>query len=99
MLTFLPRRTLGAMRRKLAGSARSCMAVSIAVSIAESVGTDYHATTLGADAARGRLEQPDDAQPEPAVADRRGVSFANAPGKVAHRPLERLARLDVRAPD
>src|SRR5437879_1652656 len=95
MATFWPSRTSGEMRRKLAGSARSHVINPIGIS---SVGTKDHTTPLGADASGRRFEQADDAQPQVPVAER-GLLFADTLGKMAHHPLQGLARFDVRTPD
>ena len=62
-----------------------------------SIGKD-DAAALGAEAPRGRLQEPDHAEAQLPVAQRR-LLFADAFGEVADDLLQRLARLDVRAPD
>src|SRR5436190_496431 len=82
------------MRTKLAGSARSCVGSAIGwTPVAED-----HTTALGPDAPGGGLQQPDDAQPQLPVADRR-LALQDALGEVAGHRLQWLARLKVRAPD
>src|SRR5262245_37515164 len=83
--------TSGAMREKLGG-----FGSGIADSVGEGgVGQD-DAAALGADAAGGGLQVADDAQAQPAVADRR-LALADALREVADDALQRLARFDVRA--
>src|SRR5262245_60352132 len=92
--TFRPSCTSGAMRTKLAGSARSC----VGSAMGRTPVTEDHPAALGPDAPGGGLQQADDAQPQLPVADRR-APLQGALGEVAGHRLQRLARLDVRAPD
>src|SRR6266700_704260 len=88
--TFRPRRTSGAMRAKLAGSARSCVGSAIGVAPV----TQDHPAALGPDAAGGGLQHADHAQPQLPVADRR-LAAEDALGEVGDHRLQRLAGLDV----
>src|SRR5512135_857409 len=92
--TFLPIRTSGAIQMKLAGSVRSCVGAPIG---AGSVGKN-DAAPLGPNAPGRRLQKPDHAQPHRPVAER-GLPLPDALGEVGDHPLQRLSRLDVRAPD
>src|SRR5437764_180347 len=94
MTTLFPRRTSGAIRLKLLMSVGSLSALAIDI---HPVG-EYDAPPLGADAACRGFEEADDAEPEPPVADRR-LPLPDALGEVGDHPAERLARLDVGAPD
>src|SRR4051794_17986913 len=82
------------MRTKFTGSARSCIGNPVGII---PVGEDDPAA-LGPDAAGRGLQQADHAQAEVAVAQGPPPP-ANAFGEVADHLLERLAGLDVRAPD
>src|SRR4051812_38493167 len=62
-----------------------------------SVGKD-DAAPLGPEAAVRRVEEPGHPQAHPAVAERR-LALPDALGEMSDHRLERLARLDVGAPD
>src|SRR5262245_33823264 len=94
MVTFFPSRTFGAMRMKFAGSARSCMMISVGLM---PIGQN-HSPALRPNAARGGFQQAHDPQTHAAVADR-GLAAADALGKVSRHRLQRFARIDMRAPD
>src|SRR5438128_2212694 len=70
----------------------------MAISIDRSRVIKNDASALGADAARGGLEQTDDAEAEVPVAKRRDP-IANAVGELADHGLQRLARLNIGTPD
>src|SRR6478735_8493699 len=94
MLTFFPSLTVGAIRRKLSGSAGG---MRITIGIGSGI-IEHDAAALGADASRGGFEQPHDAQTELAVAEGSRV-FADALREVRDDLLERLAGLAAGAED
>src|SRR5881227_742427 len=98
MLTFIPNWTSGAIRSPFAGSARSCIApIARSVSVRNRVWKHYP-SALRPDAPRRSFQQADHAQTQLPVADRR-LAVADALGKVRHHALQRLAGIDLRAPD
>src|SRR5205809_2865465 len=93
MRTLRPSRTFGAMRMKFAGSARSCMLISVEIM---PVG-ENDPPALRPEAPRRRLQQPHHTQTHLAVTQR-SCAVADALGEVGRHRLQRLARRDVRAP-
>src|SRR5262245_1381250 len=94
MATSRPSLTLGAMRIPFAGSERSCMDGTIGELSRK---RQDNSASLGLDASRRGLEEPNHSKSEPPVAQG-SRAVADTLGKVTDDIQERLARLDMRAP-